>query len=415
MRGELKIQIIRDDEEESPAISVCSPEDCIEMIPASTVQRAKVGSYFGLWFALSVGYAVFNKRVTNALPLPWLVATSTVLVGSGFVSLLWMLGVRETPQLTATQLWGLLPIGTFHAIGHAAGTLGTTYGSVSFAQVVKAAGPVYACVLSAFVLRQAVSARVWLSLLPIVGGVALATLKELSFCWGALIGAVVSDLALALRNVYSKQRMDRPAEERGDLSPANMFGVLTVLSTAVSLPVALLVEGRIAPAAWAEAVATVPGGTAALVAQIAAAGLFFYGYSEVAMQALASVHPVTHAIGNTLRRVVIMLVCMVVFRTPMTALGAVGSAFGIGGAFMYAITRHREKMAEKMAEQAAELPQDEATAPDWGDACDPWRVSIGCILGPLTPTWLRQPSPLPASQPSPPPASQTPDTGPKAR
>lgn len=201
VRGELKIQIIRDDEEESPAISVCSPEDCIEMIPASTVQRAKVGSYFGLWFALSVGYAVFNKRVTNALPLPWLVATSTVLVGSGFVSLLWMLGVRETPQLTATQLWGLLPIGTFHAIGHAAGTLGTTYGSVSFAQVVKAAGPVYACVLSAFVLRQAVSARVWLSLLPIVGGVALATLKELSFCWGALIGAVVSDLALALRNV----------------------------------------------------------------------------------------------------------------------------------------------------------------------------------------------------------------------
>ena len=46
--------------------------------------------------------------------------------------------------------------------------------------------------------------QVWLSLLPIIGGVALATVKELSFAWAALLGAIVSDLALALRNVLSK-------------------------------------------------------------------------------------------------------------------------------------------------------------------------------------------------------------------
>ena len=40
--------------------------------------------------------------------------------------------------------------------------------------------------------------QVWLSLLPIIGGVALATVKELSFAWAALLGAIVSDLALAL-------------------------------------------------------------------------------------------------------------------------------------------------------------------------------------------------------------------------
>ena len=64
-----------------------------------------------------------------------------------------------------------------HAIGHVSGVVGTTWGSVSFAQVVKSAGPVYACILSASVLRQAVSARVWLTLLPIIGGVGLATMK----------------------------------------------------------------------------------------------------------------------------------------------------------------------------------------------------------------------------------------------
>lgn len=347
VRGDLSFQAVRTAAEiDTPGLAICSPDDCTTVVPAETVHAAKVGSYFGLWFVLSIGYAVCNKRVTNALPLPWCVATSTVLVGSVFVSVLWKLGLRETPQLNRKQLLALLPIGAFHAIGHAAGTLGTTYGSVSFAQVVKAAGPVYACALSAFVLRQAVSARVWLTLLPIIGGVGLATMKELSFAWGALGGAVVSDLALALRNVYSKQRMNkprqpvrvrkapprwrlspeaqphqadplgarlpyyalrrgglaiqivaigalepsplrakvtlppthvcplvpttRPAEERGDLSPANMFGVLTCLSTAVSLPFALLMEGRTAPAVWAASVAAVPGGAPVLLSQAAA-------------------------------------------------------------------------------------------------------------------------------------------------
>lgn len=397
VNGSLSLQAVPNAEIGSPAIALCEdsaqgePELCTEVVPADTVHRAKVGSYFGLWFALSIGYAVCNKRVTNALPLPWLVATSTVLVGSAFVGALWGLGVRQVPKLTARQLWGLLPIGAFHAIGHAAGTLGTTYGSVSFAQIVKAAGPVYACVLSAAVLRQAVSARVWLSLLPIIGGVALATMKELSFAWGALIGAVVSDLALALRNVYSKQRMSRPAEERGDLSPADMFGVLTLLSTAVSLPVALLLEGRVAMPAWRAATAAMPGGAPALISQICAAGLFFYGYSEVAMQALANVHPVTHAIGNTMRRVVIMVVSMVVFRTPMTPLGAAGSALAITGAFSYAMIRHAEKVAEKTK---AEMPLEELLEKEdtegWGAPCDPWAPSLACIVGGLLPRFVTE-------------------------
>lgn len=377
----------------APSIATCGPDECAMLVHEDTVQRFKVGSYFSLWFALSVGYAVCNKRATNALPLPWLVATSTVLVGSAFVLMLWSSGAREKPELSGAAVRTLLPIGAFHAVGHLAGTIGTTYGSVSFAQVVKAAGPVYACILSAVVLRQPLSARVWLSLMPIVGGVALATLKELSFVWGALLGAVASDLALALRNILSKQAMSRSADERGfDLSPANMFGVLTCASAALSLPAALVVEGRAFPAAWAAAAASTPGGGAAIGAYIVSAGLFFYLYSEVAMHALANVHPVTHAIGNTLRRVVLMIVSMAVFSTPMTPLGAAGSALAIGGAFTYAMVRNQEKAREKDAGRAQEVAATTTVAaepPDWGDACDPWVPSFACFVGQLLPGWVR--------------------------
>merc|ERR1712196_682320 len=93
------------------------------------------------------------------------------------------------------------------------------------------------------------------------------------------------------------------------------------------------------------------GGATGLATQIALTGLFFYGYSEVAMKALNNVHPVTHAIGNTMRRVVIMLVCMVAFRSPMTMMGSMGSTLAIGGAYLYATVKHQEKEREKATQQ----------------------------------------------------------------
>ena len=62
-------------------------------------------------------------------------------------------------------------------------------------------------------------------------------------------------------------------------------------------------------------------------------------HAQVAMKALKNVHPVTHAIGNTLRRVIIMLVCIIVFRTPMSLPGLIGSAFAIGGSSCCACCR----------------------------------------------------------------------------
>jgi len=72
------------------------------------------------------------------------------------------------------------------------------------------------------------------------------------------------------------------------------------------------------------------------------------------MKALKNVHPVTHAIGNTLRRVIIMLVCMLVFRTPITAVGAVGSALAVGGSYIYAMVKTQE------SQQAAQAKSKQA-------------------------------------------------------
>ena len=56
--------------------------------------------------------------------------------------------------------------------------------------------------------------------------------------------------------------------------------------------------------------------------------------------ALDNVAPVTHALGNTIKRVVIILTSVVVFGSTMTTQGAIGSAIAIGGVLLYSLAKN---------------------------------------------------------------------------
>lgn len=339
--------IVPCDSDVDGCLAICDDTSkCALIGTVSALQRLKVSCLFGLWFLLSVGYSITNKQVNNMLPgVPCTIAASTVAVGSVFVCALWSTGLRTMPRLSRAVSCTLLPIGLCHAIGHMAGTVSVAVGTVSFTQIVKAANPVYVCVLSTMVLGTPVSRRVWLSLTPIVGGVALATVKEVAFIPAALITAAVSDLAMASRNVLSKKSMNVLTDVNGNrLCAADMFGLLTVMATLVSLPVAIAVDGHAFSSVWSAAVAASASGGVGVASHVGLAGILFYAYNEVAMKALSQVHAVTHAVGNILRRVVIMVASMLAFGTPMSPMSAAGSALAIGGSYIYAMAKHREKI-----------------------------------------------------------------------
>ena len=51
----------------------------------------------------------------------------------------------------------------------------------------------------------------------------------------------------------------------------------------------------------------------------------------------------THAVTNTVKRVVIILASILVFKTTITPLGALGSAITILGALLYALAKQKYK------------------------------------------------------------------------
>ena len=261
--------------------------------------------------------------------------------GVPYILLLWASGLRKAPKLNEGWWKVLLPIGTAHALGHAGAVIALGAGAVSFAQTVKAAEPVFTCVLSYLVLGTVFKWPVYASLLPIIGGVSLASLKELSFTWKALYGALLSNVAFASRAVLSKATMQKPVGE--NMTAPNLYGVLTILAFLMSLPFGLYYEGAGFGAAWKAA--TGVGGVSAfwLTRQMILDGFYYYAYNEVAFITLDRVSPITHSIANTIKRVCIILATVFVFGNKLTTLGAIGSATAVAGTLMYSLAKAKFK------------------------------------------------------------------------
>jgi solute carrier family 35 protein E1 len=214
-------------------------------------------------------------------------------------------------------------------------------------QIVKASEPVVSCILSAAMLGQVYTLPVYLTLLPIVGGVGLASLKELSFTWLAFGAAMLSNVSSAFRGIVAKKAMSKPQGE--NMTESNLYGVLTIMSFAILLPFSLLIESPTKiMSAWAAAnAAGVSSGYIAF--NLLMSGVCYYLYNETAFLALGRVNAVTHAIANTVKRIVIILASVVIFKTQLTGLGMLGSGIAVAGAFLYALAKQSSAKKPKPA------------------------------------------------------------------
>lgn len=305
------------------------------VLSPALLQRLKIGGYFALWYILNVFYNIQNKLTLNKLPQPMMVGSFQLGIGSLYCSLLWLLQWRAKPVIQSPQLvQQLRQVGLWHAIGQLCTMLSLGAGPVSFTHIVKALEPFFSAVVSALLLGQWMPLPVYLTLLPVVGGVGYACLKERSFSWLAFGMAMSSNLAFALRAVLSKRAMNL-SSQAVNMTPPNVFGLVTIASFFLSLPLALLGEGRTFLSCWKQADVS----SWYLVQAIVVSGLFHYLNNEVMYLALGSVHPITLAVGNTMKRVFIMVASVMVFRNPISLQAGVGSAIGIAGVLLYSLTK----------------------------------------------------------------------------
>jgi len=98
-------------------------------------RKLRLAGLFFLWYVLNVGYNIGNKRVLNALPIPWTAATVELFFGFPYVAFLWTTGLRKTPKLSKDDLKKLSSQAFFLAATHVAGVISFSAGAISFTHI----------------------------------------------------------------------------------------------------------------------------------------------------------------------------------------------------------------------------------------------------------------------------------------
>jgi solute carrier family 35 protein E1 len=305
-------------------------------------ETLEVGTYFSLWYLFNIAYNIYNKQALNALAYPWTIATIQMAAGCFYFVPMWLTGLRKAPKLSVEEIKTLVPIALCHTGVHVGAVIALGAGAVSFAHIVKASEPVVTCGLNALLLGEILPTPVYLTLLPIIGGVAIASLKELSFTFLALGAAMLSNVSSAARGVLSKKTMS--GKKIGEnMDPQNLYAVLTAMSTCILIPMCLAVEGTGFIGAFKKLVTSSDFTNKSLATLLALSGAAYYAYNEVAFLALGKVNPVTHAVGNTIKRVVIIVASVVAFKTPMSTGSIIGSSIAIAGTLLYSLAMNASK------------------------------------------------------------------------
>ena len=111
------------------------------------------------------------------------------------------------------------------------------------------------------------------------------------------------------------------------LGPQNTYAVVTILALLFTLPVVGLIDMQNFQSVYKQVMAMGTGTD--VIKYTIMSGLAFYMYNEASFLALERLSPVTHSVANTLKRVFIIIASCVVFQTPMSTLGAIGSGVAV--------------------------------------------------------------------------------------
>ncbi|XP_071473363.1 solute carrier family 35 member E2B isoform X2 [Marmota flaviventris] len=197
-----------------------SPEESLltVTITETTVLESGLGvwspralSYLSLWFFLSFCTLFLNKYILSLLEgepsmLGAVQMLSTTVIGCVKMCLPCCLHQHKPrlaypPNFIVTMLFvGLMRFATV-----VLGLVSLKNVAVSFAETVKSSAPIFTVIMSRMILGEYTGLLVNLSLIPVMGGLALCTATEMSFNILGFSAALSTNIMDCLQNVFSKK------------------------------------------------------------------------------------------------------------------------------------------------------------------------------------------------------------------
>ncbi|XP_023161357.1 solute carrier family 35 member E1 homolog isoform X1 [Drosophila hydei] len=296
------------------------------------------------WYVISSSNNVIGKMVLNEFPFPMtvtLIQLCSITLYSGPFFNLWRIRkYQDIPRAYYMRL--IVPLAIGKLLASVTSHISLWKVPVSYAHTVKATMPLFTVVLTRVFFGEKQPTLVYLSLLPIITGVAVATVTEISFDMVGLISALISTMGFSLQNIFSKKVL----KDTG-IHHLRLLHLLGKLSLFIFLPFWLYMDSL---AVFRHSV--IKNLDYRLIALLFTDGVLNWMQNIIAFSVLSLVTPLTYAVASASKRIFVIAVSLLILGNPVTWVNCLGMTLAIIGVLCY----NRAKQISKARELPMQTP-----------------------------------------------------------
>lgn len=287
--------------------------------------------FLALWYFWSGCTLFLNKYIVGFMkgdPLILSFSQMLMTLVCGFAQLYFPLGMYtpvERKSKPPDFAKNMIIVGSLRFTTVFIGLIALNYVEVSFTETVKSTAPAFTVVLARIIVGEVTGPLVKLSLIPVMGGLALCSANELSFNLIGFMCSLGTNISECAQNVYSKMLLSGKSHK---YTPAELQYYTSLASFGIQVIFGIFLLD------W-ETVSKMFTDDTSLLLCCILNGIFFHFQTISAYVLMDFISPVTHSVANTAKRALLIWLSVILFGNPVTFLSGLGTVIVILGVLLY--------------------------------------------------------------------------------
>ncbi|XP_038677625.1 solute carrier family 35 member E2A [Scyliorhinus canicula] len=311
----------------------------------SGVWSVKAMMYLSLWYFFSFCTLFLNKYILTLLEgEPGVlgavqILTTTVIGGFKMYVPCCLYQHKTRAEYPPNFLMIMFFVGLMRFTTVVLGLISLKNVAVSFAETIKSSAPIFTVIMSRLILGEYTGLWVNMSLMPIMGGLALCTITEISFNMLGFSAALSTNIMDCLQNVFSKKLL---SGDKYKFSPPELQFYTSAAAVVMLIPTWIFVMDIPVLEKSEQSFSF----TQDVVLLLLIDGVLFHIQSVTAYALMGKISPVTFSVASTVKHALSIWLSIIIFSNRITAFSAFGTILVIIGVFLY--NRARQYQQEKI-------------------------------------------------------------------